>query len=170
MYTGTYSELMAQYNQWMNQKLYAICAGLTDAERRADRGAFFKSIHGTLNHILYGDKMWIGRFDGNPFTGAKIGQDLHATFEEMHADRVRTDQRILTWAANVDPEWLKKSYTWISGIDGKSRTSPTHVLVTQMFNHQTHHRGQITTLLMQMGINPGPTDIPLLPQLGGDTL
>lgn len=169
MYPNTYPLLMAQYNQWMNEKLYTLCAAMSDAERRADRGAFFKSIHGTFNHLLYGDKMWIGRFDGNPFTSAKVGQDLYATFEEMHADRVITDQRILDWAAHVDPEWLQNPFTFVSGIDGKSRTFPAHVLVTQMFNHQTHHRGQITTLLMQMGIDPGVTDIPWLPQLGGAT-
>jgi len=166
MYTGDYCLLMSQYNQWMNQKIYALCADMSDVERKTDRGAFFQSIHGTLNHLLYGDKMWIGRFDGNPFTGAKVGQELHASFEELRTERERTDQRILDWATEMDRNWLQQPFTFVSGIDGKSRTFPALVLVTQMFNHQTHHRGQITTLMMQAGIDPGVTDVPWLPQLG----
>lgn len=58
---------MAAYNQWMNERLYAVCANLSDADRRKDRGVFFKSIHGTLNHLLLADRIWLGRFSVNPF-------------------------------------------------------------------------------------------------------
>ena len=62
MIAPAYCQLMARYNRWMNERLYALCAGLDDDERKRDRGAFFGSIHGTLNHLLWGDRMWLGRF------------------------------------------------------------------------------------------------------------
>lgn len=169
MASPNYPLLMAHYNRWMNEKLYALCADLSDATRRKDMGAYFKSIHSTFNHILYGDLMWIGRFDGSPFSGARVGQDLHADFAALQAHRVATDQRILDWATKVESDWLAAPFTFTSGIDGKTRTFPAWVLVTQMFNHQTHHRGQITTLLMQLGIDPGVTDVPWIPTLSDFT-
>ena len=83
----THFELMARYNQWMNAKLYQICADIPDSDRKRDLGAFFKSIHGTLNHLLYGDKAWMGRFTGRPFTVTLIGQALCNDFEQLQAER-----------------------------------------------------------------------------------
>ena len=86
MYEGSHFQLMAQYNRWMNRKLYAICAEIPDADRKKDLGAFFKSLHGTLNHLLYGDKAWMGRFLNDPFKGGVNGPDLYAC-------RSKTEQR-----------------------------------------------------------------------------
>lgn len=157
-------EVMAQYNHWMNQKLYAICAEIPDSKRKEDLGAFFKSIHGTLNHLLFGDRAWIGRFIGEPFT-AKIGDDLYEDFNELVVQREITDLQIIEWSKNLSSEWLHQDFKYISGVDGKTRILPAWVLVTHMFNHQTHHRGQLTTLLSQLGYNPGVTDLPFLPWL-----
>jgi uncharacterized damage-inducible protein DinB len=154
-----YYTVMANYNEWMNQKLYALCAGLPDTERQLDRGAFFKSIHGTLNHILIGDLIWLGRFTQQPFAG-KVSDELYSDFSQLQAERERLDRMIVTWAQNLTPDWLAETLTYTSGIDNKTRTLPHWLLVTHMFNHQTHHRGQLTTLLSQMGIDPGVTDIP----------
>lgn len=165
MYQGTQTVLMAQYNRWMNQQYYALCATLSDEERKRDRGAFFKSIHGTLDHIMFGDKAWMGRFVKTPFTGAKIGQELYSSFDDLRRERERMDAWIHEWASRVEDHWLQSAFTFTSGIDGKTRTMPTWVLVTQMFNHQTHHRGQLSTLLRQIGIDPGNTDIPWTPEL-----
>jgi len=71
----TYAETMAQYNHWMNLKLYAVCAEMSDQQRREDRGAFFKSIYGTLNHLLVGDRIWMGRFTGHPYTALSISME-----------------------------------------------------------------------------------------------
>jgi uncharacterized damage-inducible protein DinB len=88
---------LAEYNHWMNQKLYAICADIPDQKRKQDLGAFFQSIHGTLNHILVGDRLWMGRFTRQPFL-AKLDQILYPDFEELREQREISDQHILDWA------------------------------------------------------------------------
>lgn len=164
MYKGDHIQLMAQYNRWMNQKLYAVCAEIPDAERKRDLGAFFKSIHETLNHSLYGDKAWLARFTGKPMD-VTIGKELFADYEELKKVREETDQEILAWSKSLSPNWLKQPFEYTSQVDGETRILPTWVLVAHLFNHQTHHRGQITTLIKQLGYEPGITDIPWLPEL-----
>jgi uncharacterized damage-inducible protein DinB len=164
MKQGSYYELMAEYNHWMNQKLYALCAEISDEIRKQDRGAFFKSIHGTLNHLLFGDRVWLGRFTGQPFA-AQMGQELYADFAELRREREKTDQFLLKWTQTLTEDWLQQSFQYTSGVDKKTRVLPTWILVTHMFNHQIHHRGQLTTLLSQLGYDPGITDLPWLPSL-----
>ncbi len=165
MYDGSYYQLMAEYNLWMNQKIYAICADIPAAKRKEDLGAFFKSIHGTLNHLLYGDKAWMGRFTNQPFTITTIAQELYSDFDALKAEREKTDQKILEWSRHLEPQWLSQPFEYASNVDGKHRVLLTWMLVTHMFNHQTHHRGQVTTLIKQQGCDPGTTDIPWLPIL-----
>jgi uncharacterized damage-inducible protein DinB len=157
-------ELMARYNQWMNEKLYQVCAGISDQERKKDLGAFFKSVHGTLNHLLYGDKAWMARFRGKPFAVSAIGEELHQDFDGLRADRRALDQQILHWSHVLSPQWLDAAFEYTSNVDGKTRVLPAWVLVMHMFNHQTHHRGQVTTLIKQLGHDPGITDLPWLPE------
>lgn len=158
-----YYELMASYNQWMNQKIFSICSEIPDDIRKKDLGAFFKSIHGTLNHILYGDRAWMGRFTNNPFQVKVIGQELFCDFDELWDERAATDKAILEWSNDLSPEWLSSPFEFTSNVDAKTRTLPAWALVAHMFNHQTHHRGQLTTLMKQVGYDPGITDIPWLP-------
>ena len=162
--TSTHCLVMAQYNEWMNSRLYAVCATLTEDELRQDRGAFFQSIYATLNHILYGDSAFMARFSGTPGAAPRFGVDLHGSFAGLRAAREALDQTILEWSATLTPAWLEEDLTYTSQIDGKTRTVPKWVLVTHMFNHQTHHRGQITTLLTQLGLDIGSTDIPFMDQ------
>lgn len=164
MYPKTHFELMARYNQWMNEQLYQVCAAIPDEQRKQDLGAFFKSIHGTLNHLLYADQAWMGRFIAQPFQMTAIGQELHAAFAALHLERMATDQQILDWARNLASEWLESPFEYTSNVDGKTRVRPAWILVTHMFNHQTHHRGQVTTLIKQLGYEPGVTDLPWLPE------
>lgn len=163
MYAGNYYRLMAEYNRWMNQNLYAVCAEIPDDKRKADLGAFFKSIHGTLNHILWGDRAWLRRFTDHPFTLPAMGEDLFADFVELRTEREKMDEYILDWAGKLHADWLSGPLEFKSVIDGKTRRGPRWVFVTQAFNHQTHHRGQVTTLITQLGHDPGVTDIPWLP-------
>jgi uncharacterized damage-inducible protein DinB len=151
MYDGSYYQLMAEYNCWMNQNIYSVCSAIPDEQRKQDMGAFFKSIHGTLNHLLYGDQAWMGRFTLHPFSGTVIGQELYAEFEVLRAERETTDRQIIEWSRHLNSDWLSQPFEYTSNVDGKCRVLPTWVLVTHMFNHQTHHRGQITTLLKQLG-------------------
>ncbi|NJM61642.1 MAG: damage-inducible protein DinB [Oscillatoriales cyanobacterium RU_3_3] len=162
MYNGNYYQLMAEYNGWMNQKIYAVCLEMSDAQRKQNLDAFFKSIHGTLNHLLYGDRVWMGRFTDRPFSASAIGQELYADFHELKAERERTDREIINWTQQLDPQWLNEPFEYTSNVDNNSRVLPAWVLVTHMFNHQTHHRGQVTTLIKQLGFEPGITDIPWL--------
>ncbi len=164
MITTSHTHLMAQYNEWMNSRLYALCATLPDEELRKDRGAFFQSIYATLNHIAYGDLAFLSRFTGDPGVVPEPRADLFGTFDRLRQERAALDQRILDWSASLSPDWLSGPLTYTSKIDGKTRTVPRWALVTHMFNHQTHHRGQVTTLLSQMGLDMGTTDIPFMAQ------
>ena len=158
-----YVQTMARYNQWMNAKLYALCAGLPDEDRKQDRGAFFKSIHGTLNHLLLGDRIWMGRFLARPFAVKSLDQELYSDFAELRRERERTDVEILTWAKGLTAEQLAATLTYTSIVGVQTRSQALWTLVMHFFNHQTHHRGQLTTLLSQCGVDPGVTDLLWLP-------
>jgi uncharacterized damage-inducible protein DinB len=152
--------IISKYNQWMNRKLYGVCAEIPDVERKSDRGAFFKSLHGTLNHILVADRIWLGRFTQAPFA-AKLDRELYSNFSELRAERERLDRTIIDWAQDLAPDWLNADFTYTNS-SGFTRTLPHWLLVTHLFNHQTHHRGQLTTLLHQMGYQSGVTDLPAM--------
>jgi uncharacterized damage-inducible protein DinB len=165
MITREYCGLMARYNRWMNERLYALCAAMPDGERKRDRGGFFGSIHGTLNHLLWGDRMWLGRFVGPACTHPAFGADMFANFDELKREREATDQAMLKWAESVSAEWLGSTLEYASVVDGKTRRLPKAFAVVHMYNHGTHHRGQLTTLLKQAGVDPGVTDLPWVPGL-----
>lgn len=154
---------LAVYNEWMNKKVYATVAELPDEIRKEDKGAFFKSIHSTLNHIVFGDRAWMNRLAGTHYDLKPIGQDLFSEFGELRRERSILDQAIIQWTQSLRAEDLETNLTWISGADGKERTHLRGWLLAHMFNHQTHHRGQVTTLLSQLGKDVGSTDMPFLP-------
>jgi len=170
MFQGSYPVLMAEYNRWMNQRLYLACGTLSDAVRKADQGLFFGSIHATLNHILWGDRAWMRRFTGKEYTLGPPGQDLFADFAELSLERAALDLEIHDFAHGLSAEWLNEALTWTSQLYGFTQTAPRFALVLQMFNHQTHHRGQVHAALTRLGVDMGPTDIPLLPALGSTSL
>jgi uncharacterized damage-inducible protein DinB len=163
MHNVDYFATMARYNHWMNDRLYAICAEFTDAERKTDRGAFFKSIHGTLNHILVGDRIWLGRLTGKTGQVSRLDQELHANFAELLTERRQIDGDIDAWVADLTDARLAERLTFRRVIDDQERTLPVWLAAMQLFNHQTHHRGQLTTLIMQAGKDPGLTDLPYTP-------
>lgn len=154
---------MARYNRWMNDKLYAVCAELPDACRKQDRRAPFSSIHGTLNHLLLGDRLWMGRFTGIPFTAASLDQELYADFAELRAERVETDEAIEAWVEGLSDEVLAAPFRYTSMGNPQPREAPLWFCVTHFFNHQTHHRGQLTTLIEQAEADCGVTDLIWLP-------
>lgn len=162
MIDSAWCVLMARYNQWMNRKLYAACAQLSPAQYKEDRGAFFGSVHGTLNHLLYADTAWMRRFKGRPLDGLSPRMEFHPELEALRAMREIFDREIIAWAEGLRAEWLAADFSYISMADGRTRTRPAWQLVTHLFNHQTHHRGQLTTLLSQFGIDPGVTDLPAM--------
>ena len=161
MITPTYVRLMAQYNAEMNRRLYAAAARLGDADRKADRGAFWRSIHGTLTHILWGDTQWMSRFDNWPKPDVPIKQSaaMIDDFATLQARRVKADADIIAWADRVDDAWLAEDLVWFSGAAGKELRRPKAPLVVHFFNHQTHHRGQAHALLTACGQDTGDTDL-----------
>ena len=163
MISVEYCQLMARYNRWMNERLYATAAMLSDDERNRDRGAFFGSIHRTLNHILWGDRMWLGRFTGTPCTVAPYGADMYSDFAELAQERERTDTDILAWAGALKPDWLATTLEYRGSADGRLRELPAWIAAAQLFQHAVHHRGQLTTLLKQSGKDIGVTDLQGLP-------
>jgi uncharacterized damage-inducible protein DinB len=161
--TVEYCQLLARYNRWMNERLYAAAALLSDEERNRDRGAFFGSIHRTLNHILWGDRIWLGRFTGAPYTVAPYGADTYSDFPELARERERTDTEILAWAGSLLPDWLATTLEYRAASDGRLRQLPAWIAATHLFQHATHHRGQVTALLKQSGNDIGVTDLQGLP-------
>ena len=158
-----FARTFARYNRWMNERLYAVCAGIDDAERKRDAGAFFKSIHGTLNHLLVADRVWMGRFEGPPWVPTSLAQELYGDFGELRKARAVMDARIDAWAATLGAEELDGTLHYQSIVNPQPRSCPMALAVAHFFNHQTHHRGQLTTLLSQRGIDPGVTDLLWLP-------
>ena len=155
--------LMASYNRWMNERLYAVCAELSDEERKRDRRAPFHSIHGTLNHLLLADRVWLGRFTGQPFPARALDQELYADFAALRRERAVTDAAIEAWVAALDETSLRASFRFASLTNPQVRETPLWFCVSHFFNHQTHHRGQLTTLLEQVGVDFGVTDLLVLP-------
>jgi uncharacterized damage-inducible protein DinB len=155
----------ARYNRWMNDKLYGLAATLSDEARKRDRGAFFKSIHGTFNHLLLADRVWLARFKGltvaNGFMGPdgilSLDQELYVDFEELRRERTLTDDELMAWISGLTQERLSAPLVYLRR--GQRQESPLWWAVAHVFNHQTHHRGQITALLSQQGCDPGVTDL-----------
>jgi uncharacterized damage-inducible protein DinB len=163
MITPGHVRAMAEYNRWQNENLYGAAEGLDDRARKAPRGAWFGSIHATLNHILYGDQIWMSRFAGTPrpkAPGIPESVAMYDSWEDLKRERAAFDEVIVAWADRLDPAWLEGDLTWFSGAAKAERTKPKGMLITHFFNHQTHHRGQVHCMLTQCGAKPGATDLP----------
>jgi uncharacterized damage-inducible protein DinB len=164
MISAEHAGTMARYNTWQNRSLYAAAATLTDGARRLDRGGFWGSIHGTLSHLLWGDRMWMSRFAGWPKPDVPIKQShtLIAEFDPLAEARIAADRAIEAWAAGLDDAVLAGTLTWFSGAMNREVNGPRWLLVAHMFNHQTHHRGQVHHMLTAAGARPEATDLMLL--------
>jgi uncharacterized damage-inducible protein DinB len=165
MMSPEWTSALARYNRWMNDNLYEVAATLSDEERKRDGGAFFKSIHGTFNHLLLADRVWLARFRGETVPDGFMGpggirsldQELYADFEQLRRERVLTDDELSAWVSELTHERLAAPLVYVRR--SQKHASPLWWAVAHVFNHQTHHRGQITTLLTQQGRDPGVTDL-----------
>jgi len=151
--------MLARFNRWCNRRFFEWAAGLTEEERRLDRGAFFGSIHNTLDHLLTVDRLWLDRIDGhaNSTTSFRIVQ-IEA-FEQLRIERASEDERIIRMVERAarDHEFERVvSYRYMSG---QAVESPMHVIFLTLFNHHAHHRGQVHCMLTQAGLKPEDSDV-----------
>ncbi|MBD2387638.1 DinB family protein [Cylindrospermum sp. FACHB-282] len=151
-------QMLARYNSLANRRLYEVCALLTDAERKQIRPAFFKSIHGTLNHLIIVDRIWMGRFAGQEMPWAGVDAILYDDYDELRRARVLEDEFIEAFIAGLDRDFLVGTITY-ENVKGTIYTDPVNLLVAHFFNHQTHHRGQIHDMLCQTEIDPPVLDL-----------
>lgn len=161
---------MAQYNHWMNERLYSTASQLCDDALNQDQGAFFKSILGTLNHIMVGDLVWLKRFANHPATHPaldyvrniktpkSLNQILFTDFSKLGDKRKQLDQVIIDWCQQLTNSELAATLTYLN-MKAEPVTKNFGYLILHLFNHQTHHRGQLTTLLSQNGLDVGETDL-----------
>lgn len=152
-------QIMARYNRWANRRLYDVAATLDDAALRKNSGAYFGSIHATLNHILVVDRIWTSRILGEYHGVTGLEQILHEDFEALRTARNAMDEHIIRLvdrlSVGMDGGLDKEvRYRAVKGRD-KHASPARHILLT-LFNHQTHHRGQIHCLLTQAGIKEPP--------------
>jgi uncharacterized damage-inducible protein DinB len=165
MIDAAYVSRMARYNRWQNQNLYGVADALTDDERRRECGAFFGSIHKTLSHLLWGDRIWLSRFTPSvpaPEGGIPGSVTFYPDWDGLKRARHEFDGTIIGWADKLDPTWLAGDLTWYSLAANRQMSNPVWMLVTHFFNHQTHHRGQVHCMLTQAGGKPHDTDLPLM--------
>jgi uncharacterized damage-inducible protein DinB len=167
---------LARYNCWFNQRLYEACEQMTDEERKRDRGAFFHSIHHTLSHLVSADKVWLQRFAQQGFAfaaltparlympeGADYTSDMFPDWADLRRARDALDAAIEAWLAAMPAEFPLATMRY-GNTKGVQREHPAWQALSHFFNHQTHHRGQVTTLLTQAGVDVGVTDLIALVQ------
>ncbi|TMV08767.1 damage-inducible protein DinB [Ruegeria sediminis] len=166
MISAEYARQMARYNRWQNSQLAGFLAELPVDELTRDRGAFFGSILGTANHLLWGDTMWMSRFDGGdaPAGGISDSTGFCPDLPAWQEARTAVDARIGRWAENLTDAELQGDLTWYSGAAGREVSKPLAMLVVHMFNHQTHHRGQIHKMLTESGSSAPVSDLFFMPE------
>lgn len=143
-------QMFAAYNAWCNERLYDAAAKVPDAEYRADRGAFFKSLHGTLNHLLVGDRIWMRRFTGVGPIPPSLDAILHDSFEDLRAARRSQDVLINRYIDGLDQEKLSGTLRYTTVVNPQTIEQALAPALDHFFNHQTHHRGQAHALLSAM--------------------
>lgn len=166
MMTAKYVISFANYNQWQNINTIEAADELNEEQRKQDVGAFFGSIQGTLSHLLWGDSIWLDRLTHTQYKASPIDQSGSAwsDWEEYKIARKGMDQKFIRWAETVTDDWLTETLTYTTA-RGIEVTKPVGLLVAHIFNHQTHHRGQVHCLLTQFGVATKDTDILLLPEV-----
>ena len=161
----THALRMATYNSWMNTKLLNASALLSDEKRKKNVGAFFGSLHGTFNHLVAADRIWLSRFTHSHHGVQALNEELYADFETLRAARNELDKKITAFARSIPDEPPQElTYEKMSGLK-QTVVLNYETCVVHWFNHQTHHRGQATTIMMQLGLDPGVTDLIAMPGL-----
>ena len=140
-------QMFSGYNAWCNERLYAAAATVSGVDYRADRGVFFRSLHGTLNHLLVGDRIWMKRFTGVGVVPPSLDVILYEDFEALRAARRTEDTLISRYVARLNESDLTGALRYRTVVRPQTIEQPLAPALDHFFNHQTHHRGQAHTLL-----------------------
>lgn len=142
--------MMATYNAWANHRLFEASAEIDDELYRRDEGAAFGSLHGTLNHMLVADRLWLHRFTGEGQTTTKLDEELYSDFAALHLARRDEDTRIIDFIYTLSDTQIGGMFSYTTVIDPERITQPMAPALAHFFNHQTHHRGQCHMLLTRL--------------------
>ena len=151
--------LFAAYNRWANTRLYDAASALDDEAYRRDCGAFFKSMMGTLNHILVGDRVWMKRFTGEGTNPPSLDTILYEDLASLRAAREAEDRRILAFIDGLDDAAVAGRFTYTTMTDLRTVSQRLAPALSHFFNHQTHHRGQAHMILSVLGETPPELDL-----------
>jgi len=143
--------MMAAYNRWANGRVYAAASELSEEEFNRDVGAFFKSAMGTLNHLLVADRIWMKRFTGEGEAPAALDTILFPAFGALRLAREAEDERIVSWVGGLSADALAGRFTYMTATDMRTISQRLAPALSHLFNHQTHHRGQVHTILTALG-------------------
>lgn len=156
---ATHLRAMAAYNRWANRRLYAAAAALPEEDYRRPAGAYFGSLHGTLNHLLATDRNWMARFEGTGEPANRLDATLFERLEDLRAAREREDERIVGHVSGLSAADLDAALDYVTS-DGRPHSQPRWEALAHFFNHQTHHRGQAHAILTRLGVaEPLPLDL-----------
>ncbi len=154
---------MARNNRWSNHRLHTACGRLSAIEYFQDRGAFFKSIHGTLNHILLVDRYYLDALRGKQPHGGSLSRELHPDLSGLTHAQQEVDGELIAFCDELAEPSLATVVAWVSG-DGQRCSDPVHVVLAHLFLHQIHHRGQVHNMLSLAGAKAPQLDEFLLSQ------
>ncbi|EIM28721.1 DinB family protein [Microvirga lotononidis] len=159
--------MMAGYNAWCNERVYDAAAQLSDADYRADRGAFFKSVHGTLNHLLATDRIWLKRFTAQGEAPNRLDAVLFENFDDLRDARRKEDERIVAYIEGLSEADLAGRIRYKTITNPAEIEQPLAPALIHLFNHQTHHRGQVHCLLTGFGLDAPALDLILFQRQTG---
>ncbi len=162
--------MMARYNRWANSLVYEAAARLPEEDYRAEKGAFFGSVHGTLNHLVVTDRIWMHRFTGEGPVHARLDERPYDSLPELREARRAEDERIVAWAEGLSDELLAGTFTYRPITNPRDVTQPLAPALAHFFNHQTHHRGQVHCLMTQLAGEAPSLDLIYYQRESGDGL
>jgi uncharacterized damage-inducible protein DinB len=151
--------MMARYNAWANLRLYKMAGALPEELYRREVGVYFKSLHGTLNHLLVTDRIWMRRLTGEGSHPNKLNAIAFDDFASLQAARTSEDLRIVNYTENLQEADIEKELDYTT-LNGTPQRQPICEILAHWFNHQTHHRGQAHAILTLVGVTePDPLDL-----------
>lgn len=160
-----YARQMSMYNQWQNQNILTTAKELDPSAVETPHGSFFSSIRRTMSHILWADLIWLHRFSGSARPDALLqdSAEFVINWDELERLRPMVDQQLIAWSGSINKAWLHGEIEWYSGASNAMVRKPTSIAVVHLFNHQTHHRGQVHAMLTASGGRTRPTDLLFMP-------